>query len=242
MTNWSLVLNVLLLMGVLVALLRMVHLKHREKSRHRNRNRYPVEAREADAPQDDIIAVRKLNVEEASDKEASPADVASKDAGASDSDAMHTKPVEEAEASASVSVMLFLLAKDNRQLGGYDLLQSLLAAGLRFGDEQLFHRHQFSNGQGPIICSLAAATDSGVFDLQNMANFSTRGLCLFMASSGNASIDAERLTIMLDTAKQLSASLDAYLLDDARKPWSEESLLRYQQQLDISMDVEVTVG
>jgi cell division protein ZipA len=134
--------------------------------------------------------------------------------------------------------MMFLLAKNNQQLGGYDLLQTLLAAGLRFGDEQLFHRHQLSNGQGPVICSLAAATDTGVFDLQNMGSFSARGLCLFMESSGNASIDAERLAIMLDTAKGLSESLDTYLLDDERVPWSETSLARYQMLLGITNEAE----
>jgi cell division protein ZipA len=72
--------------------------------------------------------------------------------------------IKEAEPAAGTpsTVMMFLSAKENRQFAGYELLQTVLASGLRFGEGQLFHRHQFSNGQGPVMCSLAAATASGV--------------------------------------------------------------------------------
>src|SRR3546814_532492 len=126
------------------------------------------------------------------------------------------------------SLMMFLLAKENRQLAGYELLQTVLAAGLRFGEGNLFHRHQYTNGQGPVLCSLAAATVRGVFDLQNIGAFSVRGLCLFMQSSGNPTIDAERLTIMYETAKQLRDGLDTHLLDEYKQPLSEASVARYR--------------
>lgn len=126
-----------------------------------------------------------------------------------------------------------MLAKENRQFAGYELLQTVLASGLRFGEGHLFHRHQFANGQGPVLCSLAAATATGVFDLQNIGAFSVRGLCLFMHASNNPNIDAERFSIMVDTARQLSEGLDAYLLDDQRKPLTEERITRYCHALNI---------
>jgi cell division protein ZipA len=136
--------------------------------------------------------------------------------------------------------MMFLLAKENRQLAGYELLQTVLAAGLRFGEGHLFHRHQSPNGQGPVLCSLAAATPSGIFDLQNIGAFSVHGLCLFMEASGNPTIDAERFAIMLDTAKQLSEGLDTYLLDDHRKPLSDASIQRYYRVLNLGEACDVT--
>ena len=129
--------------------------------------------------------------------------------------------------------MMFLLAKENRQFAGYELLQTVLAAGLRFGEGHLFHRHQFANGQGPVLCSLAAATATGVFDLQNIGAFSVRGLCLFMHASKSPSIDKERFSIMLETARQLSEGMDAYLLDDQRKPLTKERIARYLHVLQI---------
>ncbi|MFW2572434.1 cell division protein ZipA C-terminal FtsZ-binding domain-containing protein, partial [Legionella sp. 29fVS95] len=96
-----------------------------------------------------------------------------------------------------------------------------------------------SNGQGPVLCSLAAATASGVFDLQNIGAFSVRGLCLFMQSSGNPTIDAERFAIMLETAKQLSDGLDTFLLDEQRQPLTEASIARYQSLLNINEPYEL---
>ena len=56
---------------------------------------------------------------------------------------------------------------------------------------------------------------------------------LFMQASNNPTIDAERFSIMLDTAKQLSEGLDAHLLDDKRKPLTEEGIERYYRSLKI---------
>ena len=145
-----------------------------------------------------------------------------------------------ANTGSASSLMMFLLAKENRQLAGYELLQTVLATGLRFGEGHLFHRHQQPNGQGPVLCSLAAATASGVFDLQNIGAFSVHGLCLFMQASGNPTIDAERFAIMLDTAKQLSEGLDTYLLDDKRQTLTEASVQRYYRLLNLSEACEET--
>ena len=131
------------------------------------------------------------------------------------------------------SVMLFLLAKDNRTFAGYELLQALLSAGFRYGEGQLFHRHQAITGHGPVLFSLAAATATGTFDLQNIGAFSERGLCLFMETSGSTNIDAARFNLMLSVGRQLSETFDALLLDDKRVAFSNQSLERYQRVLNI---------
>ena len=107
------------------------------------------------------------------------------------------------EQTAPPTLMMFLLAKEKRQFAGYELLQTVLASGLRFGEGNLFHRHQFPNGQGPVLCSLAAATPSGTFDLQNIGAFSIRGLCLFMYTSKNSTIDRERLKCDVRNSKAI---------------------------------------
>jgi len=228
--NWSLILNVLLLVGVVVAIGRMI-------KERRNSNAPVIPQRPSVGPTekeqpDDIISVRKINPEITD----SPAILTSARQPevrplipASEPLQQNVKP--KLAGKASSPVMIFLLAKENRQLAGYELLQTLLAAGLRFGEGQLFHRHQGSNGQGPVLCSLAAATATGVFDLQNIGAFSVRGLCLFMQASGHPAIDLERFEVMLDTAKLLSDGLDTHLLDDQRKPLSDISLQRYYLEI-----------
>ncbi len=230
--NWSLILNVLLLVGVVIAIGRMM--KERRRSNAPAVPQRPSVGHVEKDNSDDIIAVRKIN------REVTVGQPILQSAGHSDVLAAipasspsldNVKPI--LNDRTSLPIMIFLLAKENRQLAGYELLQTLLATGLRFGEGQLFHRHQSPNGQGPVLCSLAAATASGVFDLQNIGAFSVRGLCLFMQASGHPAIDSERFEIMLDTAKQLSEGLDTHLLDEQRKPLTDASLKRYYESLNI---------
>lgn len=252
--NWSLILNVLLLIGVVIAIARTLKARHHAS---------PALAKPAPSMgsiekhnDDDIIAVRKVTREEATEvNKPLIRATAEQSTVASHRSARMTPSVTtlsstppspsiieqppkpsikvETQPLNAASVMMFLLAKEGRQLAGYELLQTVLAAGLRFGEGNLFHRHQNPNGQGPILCSLAAATPTGTFDLQSIGAFTVRGLCLFMQASGNATIDGERFEIMLETAKQLSEGLDTHLLDDKRQPVTEMSIKRYHQQLKL---------
>lgn len=241
--NWSLILNVLLLIGVVVAIGRLM------KARRQNLNATGYQpaveqTTETTSSQfDDIIAVRKVSLEGINFQTASDDDIPTLTVKAKpvnvevDETSKTIEPRKIVKNDPGKSVMMFLLAKENRHLAGYELLQTVLAAGLRFGEGHLFHRHQHANGQGPVLCSLAAATASGVFDLQNIGAFSVRGLCLFMQTSGNSTIDAERFAIMYETAKQLSDGLDTHLLDDQRRPINNDSLARYYRILNLPYEM-----
>lgn len=287
--NWSLILNVLLLTGVVIAIVRMLRAKRSVEVPARHQQ--PSVGAGAEKI-DDVIAVRKVtrdtpmpSVMQAAFSPASSATLAASQPtlharmSTQQHDRFHTvsavkqTPVQEPEkqdvatvqpklttpsaeppkrieleverqepvptieqqtSAAAPSLVIFLLAKENRQLAGYELLQTILSAGLRFGEGHLFHRHQYANGQGPIMCSLATATASGVFDLQNIGAFSVHGLCMFMQSSGSPSIDMERFSIMVDTARQLSDGLDTHMLDDKRCAWSDASEQRYMAMLNVA--------
>lgn len=233
--NWSLILNVLLLIGVIVAIGRLMN----ARKQNLNMTRYqPVAKPQAAVPlQDDIIAVRKVNPESTEERADDLPSLVTKTTPKLITDTIEAVSLsvkQQEQPALPATVMMFLLAKENRQFAGYELLQTILASGLRFGDGQLFHRHQQANGQGPVVCSLAAATASGVFDLQNIGAFSVRGLCLFMNTSSDAQVNAEHFALMLDTAKQLSEGLDAHLLDDQRKPLSNLKIARYYRMLHIA--------
>jgi cell division protein ZipA len=286
--NWSLILNVLLLISVIVAIARLLKSRKQQGlSQHyqpppsfgQTLNRAEAEP----VYSDDIIAVRKISEQEEWEvddlapsvplsakpsqpqllpqempftpiKEEASAEVSTsekstwrgpagsldpadnpankswgRDVGLETRDKDVEMREEVFETNSPSTLMLFLLSKENRQFAGYELLQTVLAAGLRFGEGGLFHRHQLASGHGPVLCSLAAATATGVFDLQNMGAFSVRGLCLFMHRSEQPNIDSERFNIMLDTAKQLAEGLDAHLLDDQRKPLTQARIEQYYQ-------------
>lgn len=136
---------------------------------------------------------------------------------------------------ADKMLMMFIAAKEGKKFAGYELLQTLLAAGLRFGDGALFHRHRMHNEKEELVCSLAAATETGTFDLHNMGAFSARGLCLFLKTSGDAAHDLARFEIMLECARQIAEGMDAVLFDDRQKMLSQESMTRFEQILNRSV-------
>lgn len=235
--NWSLVINILLLMGVLATIVFLMKIRKRSVNPDRFQPSLGVNARrEPPAFADEIISVRQVIRDESLDELAEPEPelkLVKKPTLKSASPKKVHQLTPETNTTGGAPLMMFLLAKENRQFAGYELLQTVLAAGLRFGEGQLFHRHQFPSGQGPVLCSLASATASGVFDLQNIGAFSVRGLCLYMHASQNPSIDAERFSIMLETAKLLSEGLDAHLLDSQRQPLTEEGIKAYHKKLHL---------
>lgn len=241
--NWSLILNVLLLVGVVIAIGRLMKARRQTYNEASAAASLPALGKVENKYFDDIIAVRKIQQDLVDDDvpSAEPSAEPSIDVVAAKLPVLTTQADEDNDGEPDnietnepgKSIMIFLLAKESRALAGYELLQTVLAAGLRFGEGHLFHRHQHPNGQGPVLFSLAAATATGVFDLQNIGAFSVRGLCLFMRSSGNATIDTDRLSIMLETARQLSDDLDTHLLDEQQRPLTNDSVQRFCRLLNI---------
>jgi cell division protein ZipA len=128
-------------------------------------------------------------------------------------------------------IALNVFAQNQQTFSGYELLQALLAAGLRFGEMNIFHRYQQDNGQGPILFSLASATEPGTFDIQQMGTFSCQGLSMFMELSGHPQIDEERFDLLLTTARQLAEDLAAVVLNDRREPLVDNQVVQYQTRI-----------
>lgn len=236
--NWSLVLNVVLLFGVLFAIIRLIILRKKEISRQAKINIVDPYTDSSD----DIISVRKLDSSDNLDElgfKLSPADKAtsreiSQDIKCDQTIASKVVDVkDEFHTDQNKIIMIFLSAKDDREFAGYDLLQSLLAAGLRFGEGNIFHKYQKANGQGAVLFSLAAATNSGTFDLQTMGSCRMRGLCMYMYLSGNQNVDLERFNLMYSTSQALAEDLDANLLDDKQKILSATSIDNYHKYINL---------
>ena len=259
--NLSLILNLILLVAVVIAISRLIKTRRQDLVPNHHQPSFGIVNSQS---ADEIIAVRKLTTQFEEEQYAPSEDEAVTQPCSTDESQANVQPSQKTvspgfadsdlnsqietknrldvdkQKPADHMVMMFLLAKDQRQFAGYELLQTVLAAGLRFGEGDLLHRHQLPNGQGPVIFSLASATTSGIFDLQNMGAFNARGLCLFMQTSGNATIDMDRFNILYETARQLSEGLDAHLLDEKRKPLTKEGLTRYQRALCGTVESELT--
>ena len=94
---------------------------------------------------------------------------------------------------------------------GRKLLELLLQYGLRYGDMQIFHRHEHPAGQGDILFSMAQAIEPGTFNIDTLERDLVPGVSFFMSLPGVKSTLAYDL--MIDTARRLAQELQADLLD-----------------------------
>ena len=114
---------------------------------------------------------------------------------------------------------------------GYELLQSLLSTGLRFGEMNIFHRYEKAlNGKDRTLFSVASATEPGTFDIDRMGATSCHGLSLFIQFSEDLQ-DVDSFAKMVETARQLSADLDAVVCDVQKNIISQEVLQCLPQAL-----------
>lgn len=142
-------------------------------------------------------------------------------------------------------LVIYLMAKSGKRFVGYELLQALIATGLRFGKMQIFHRYESSNGKGPILFSVASAVKPGTFDIGRMGTFSCPGLTLFMDTKCTA-IPRIAFEALLTVAYQLAEDLNGDLFDANREPWTMEHEEAYwtminqceQEQMSLDLPVE----
>ncbi|EKD92157.1 MAG: cell division protein [uncultured bacterium] len=141
-----------------------------------------------------------------------------------------TPPVRKSEKNLNqdVFIALYLMAPKNSVYGGYELLQALLSAGLRFGEQRIFHRHEQKDGRGKVLFHCASAVAPGIFDLSKMGGFTSPGLCLFF-SVNNTDDSLAVFDAMLATIDQLVEDLSGEVLDEHRKPFNKEKMIQLRQ-------------
>lgn len=127
-------------------------------------------------------------------------------------------------------IMLNVLARDEAGLAGGDLLQILLACDLRFGEANLFHRHEQANGRGPIQFSVASMVNPGVFDIDNMEGFSTPGVTFFLSLPGPENA-MQAFEFMLETAQVVANNLEGNILDEARSVMTKQTIEHCRQRI-----------
>lgn len=141
-----------------------------------------------------------------------------------------TEPEPEAPKDYNEVLVINVVAKPDRDFHGVDLLPALLTSGLRFGDMSIFHRHFDSNPKSPVVFSVANMLNPGTFDLNQINDFATRGLCFFMTLP-NAANSMQAFDLMLDAAQALRIALDGDLKDDNRSVMTAQTIEHYRQRV-----------
>ena len=97
---------------------------------------------------------------------------------------------------------------------------------MRYGEMNIFHRHQDNAGNGAVTFSLANMLNPGSFDLDTMETFVTQGVSLFMTLP-NATDPFIAFEQMLAAAKQLAAEFNAQVVDDKRNVMTKQTEQHY---------------
>jgi cell division protein ZipA len=130
-------------------------------------------------------------------------------------------------------LVLHIVAKDGEKIQGVELLPSLLSLNFKFGDMDIFHRHIDNAGNGKVLFSLANMLKPGIFDPDQMEQFETQGVVLFMTLPGYGD-PLMNFTIMLNSAYQIADDLGAKLLDGQRQPWTDNTKKEYQRRINLA--------
>jgi len=140
-------------------------------------------------------------------------------------DHLNIKPKTERDKELSDSddslIIISIMAKNNSNFASYDLIQAISAAGLQYGDMNIFHYFYPDANFGIKLFSLISAEEPGEFNLDNIGNFSCSGLMLFMEKT-KVPDPISAFNIMLEKAQQLADDLEGQLCSSPKIPWNME--------------------
>ena len=145
---------------------------------------------------------------------------------------LKAKPAEVQSPQETPQEVLVLNVKsaDDNPIPGSALLPMLLTLGFKFGDQDIFHRHVNSNGKGPVLFSLANMFKPGNFDIDNLENFTTQGISLFMILP----IEGEPhqvFNMMHNAARKIAEEFSAQIYDGRRALLTKQSLQQYVEKI-----------
>ena len=127
-------------------------------------------------------------------------------------------------------LVLNVKASADNPIKGAALLPMLLTLGFKFGEHDIFHRHVNTNGKGPILFSLTNMFKPGVFDIDNIENFNTQGVSLFMMLpiEGEAQ---QVFNMMHNASRKIAEEFDCKILDGNKALLSKQSLQHYSERI-----------
>lgn len=127
-------------------------------------------------------------------------------------------------------LVISVVARESEGFNGPALLQNILESGLRFGEMDIFHRHESMAGNGEVLFSMANALNPGTFDLDDIDHFSTRAVSFFLGMPGPRH-PRQAFDVMIAAARKLANELNGELKDDQRNTMTAQTIEHYRQRI-----------
>ena len=140
--------------------------------------------------------------------------------------------VEDGEPAQKI-VTLRIVARNQGAISGEELVLNLRGIGMRHGQFGIYHRYEGSDDD-KVIFSAASLVEPGTFDLTAIREQEIPGISLFMVLPGPVD-GAQAFDLMIATARALTQSLNAELLDESgstlsiqREHYLREEVIQFQ--------------
>ncbi len=127
-------------------------------------------------------------------------------------------------------LILNVVSPQGQVMSGAVLLPTLLTLGFKFGEFNIFHRHEDDSGSGEVLFSLANMFNPGTFDIDNIEQFTTQGVSLFLSLPVSADSTAT-FNMMHNAAKKIAAEFDGQVLDGQRNVLTRQTLQHYVERI-----------
>ncbi len=127
-------------------------------------------------------------------------------------------------------IVLNLMAKSGEVFDGVDLEKALTSCGFRFGDMNIYHRYEQHVGRGPLLFSIANVVEPGTFDPDNVEEFSTPGVCMFMKLPGPKR-SMHSFELMVECGKKIVSLLDGEMKDEHHSVMTQQTIEHYRQRV-----------
>ncbi len=127
-------------------------------------------------------------------------------------------------------LIINVMAHRGEFFGGPDLLEAMLSQGMRYGEMDIFHRHESADGRGRVLFSAANMVVPGTFDLTGMDDFTTPGISMFL-SLPIASDSLSAYNLMVSTAQAIAEALNGELKDENRSVMTRQTIEHGRQRV-----------
>lgn len=126
-------------------------------------------------------------------------------------------------AHADEIVVISVMSRNEEGFAGTDLLNLMLACGLRYSEMGIFLRYETEDSESELQFSMVDVVKPGTFDLDTMDDFSTPGVTFLMPLPG-ARDSAAAFEAMVETAMVIVRNLGGELKDENRSVMTAQTV------------------